>query len=635
MRVILISILTVGLIALSEISALSQCGPEFIYDSNDGRFSVTQIKGCAGLTVEICINGNFCSDGNVCFADYGDGNDGTFTSTYTYNTPGNYELRIIFPNPTPSDIINIEITDKTAPEFDLYACAGNTVRVDITDMQYDNYQINFGDGTQQMVPIGAPQVEHDYPNTNNRTVSVKGVDNNALDNCATATNAFTPITALPNPVISQLNVINSSDLALRYNLDPDIFYRLEIQPNGVGNFNFLKQLQNSQQRDTIRNLDLENSYYCFRIAAIDLCTNTATYSNIICSINLNLTIQDGANDLLWTTSTPSANFSVSRSVSNSNGNSTTDPFLNLAAADRFYSDTDITCNTQYCYTLYADYNGGRSTSARVCGTSLSTVPPNDVSDISIAVIENGYYLEWLPPTNALVDEYIIKKNGLRLGTTTETNFTDATTNADVGICYSIEVKDQCGNRSLQDKSACAILLMGTIAADNTISLSWNEYDGFANGVNSYRIEKYYSGALVATNNATTNTFSEVDSNPNEQIIVYRVLALPEGNVLPAAASNFITIIKPNNIYYPTAFTPDGNGQNDQFTVRGQFIVSYQLQIFNRWGEMIFASDNPDAAWDGTLNGKPVDEGTYIFNLDAVDLSGREIKKNGSFLLLRR
>lgn len=622
-------------VAIMPVDLFGQCAG-FPYSSNGGRFSVSEVKGCAGLTVEICITEPSC-DCVSCTCDiaFGDGAGDTFTHTYT--APGDYRLQVIFPNPTPSDFIDIQITDKVAPDFDLYACSGNTVQVDVTDSQYDTYQIDFGDGTQQNVPINSANTQHTYLNTNNKTIRVQGIDINALDNCAVATNSFTPRSTLPTALITQLNVLDESSLELRYNLEEDIFYRLEVQPNGSGNFNFLRQLDNATSRDTITNLSLSPGFYCFRIASLDLCTNTSTYSNSICSIDLSLTIQDGSNDIIWNTSSPSGQFNIARKITDNTGSTTTNPYQVVPGNDRFYSDQSLICNTNYCYFITANYNGGISKSNEQCGVATSTLTPNAVDNLSISVNDDGTIsLEWAEPANVVASQYSITKNGTGIATTDERLYTDTIANGnETSSCYTISIADECGNTNPDGIVACSILLQGSVGPDNTVTLDWDDYEGYFNGVNNYTIEKFYGGTAAGSRTSGVSEFSETDNNGNQQIISYRVIANPNDGNLTPSISNIITVIKPNNIYYPTAFTPDGNNSNETFSVKGQFIVDYSLQIFNRWGEMIYSTRDPDSGWNGQYNSKPQAEGTYIFNLEIIDLAGREIKRNGSFVLLRR
>ena len=63
-------------------------------------------------------------------------------------------------------------------------------------------------------------------------------------------------------------------------------------------------------------------------------------------------------------------------------------------------------------------------------------------------------------------------------------------------------------------------------------------------------------------------------------------------------------IKPAfTIYIPNAFTPNSDGINDGFRASGIGIKEFNMQIYDRWGNLIFESDDINKAWDGSVNGK--------------------------------
>ncbi len=64
------------------------------------------------------------------------------------------------------------------------------------------------------------------------------------------------------------------------------------------------------------------------------------------------------------------------------------------------------------------------------------------------------------------------------------------------------------------------------------------------------------------------------------------------------------------LFVPDAFSPDGNGTNDQFEIFGKYFKNFELTIFNRWGEIIFISTDSDNRWDGTYRGELMPIGTY-------------------------
>lgn len=70
------------------------------------------------------------------------------------------------------------------------------------------------------------------------------------------------------------------------------------------------------------------------------------------------------------------------------------------------------------------------------------------------------------------------------------------------------------------------------------------------------------------------------------------------------------------VHVPTAFTPDDDALNDGLKPILNFTpLDYTFSIFNRWGELIFSTDNTDAYWDGTFRGNKVADGLYTYKLN--------------------
>ena len=69
-------------------------------------------------------------------------------------------------------------------------------------------------------------------------------------------------------------------------------------------------------------------------------------------------------------------------------------------------------------------------------------------------------------------------------------------------------------------------------------------------------------------------------------------------------------ICPPGIFYPSIFTPNGDGDNDYMVVAGKYITEYDLTIFSRWGEIIFHTNDLFEYWDGTYLGEDMPEGVY-------------------------
>ena len=78
----------------------------------------------------------------------------------------------------------------------------------------------------------------------------------------------------------------------------------------------------------------------------------------------------------------------------------------------------------------------------------------------------------------------------------------------------------------------------------------------------------------------------------------------------------VTIKNPLNVWIPNSFTPNDDGLNDVFRVifNNNSVEEYSIHIFNRWGELMFYSEELDFEWDGTHNGEKVPNGTYIWKI---------------------
>jgi gliding motility-associated-like protein len=94
-------------------------------------------------------------------------------------------------------------------------------------------------------------------------------------------------------------------------------------------------------------------------------------------------------------------------------------------------------------------------------------------------------------------------------------------------------------------------------------------------------------------------------------------------------------IHPDFAVYPAnAFTPNGDGENDTFVVKGTGINSYNIKIFSRWGELIFESDDINDSWDGTYNGSPLPTGTYAYKINYQSMINIDYSVQGTVTIIR-
>ncbi|MBL0316290.1 MAG: gliding motility-associated C-terminal domain-containing protein [Flavobacteriales bacterium] len=70
-------------------------------------------------------------------------------------------------------------------------------------------------------------------------------------------------------------------------------------------------------------------------------------------------------------------------------------------------------------------------------------------------------------------------------------------------------------------------------------------------------------------------------------------------------------------FVPNTFTPDGDGYNEQFIPVANTLKEWEFEIFNKWGERVFYTTDESRGWDGNWNGKPCENGSYIWQITYV------------------
>ena len=99
-------------------------------------------------------------------------------------------------------------------------------------------------------------------------------------------------------------------------------------------------------------------------------------------------------------------------------------------------------------------------------------------------------------------------------------------------------------------------------------------------------------------------------------------------------------IKPINIedewflYVPNSFTPDDDRFNNTFEASTIGVQSLKIDIFNRWGEVVYQSNDSNFIWNGTYNNSIAPDGTYTYSIEFITDSGRNKTQLGHVNLLR-
>ena len=137
---------------------------------------------------------------------------------------------------------------------------------------------------------------------------------------------------------------------------------------------------------------------------------------------------------------------------------------------------------------------------------------------------------------------------------------------------------------------------------------------------SYQLNSINNASVIANPHHTTN---------------YKVVVTNQNNCI-ASDSVTIKVKFDDNLVLINAFSPNGDGVNDDFSFRKFADIFHlkELDIFNRWGEKVFASHDIEQGWDGSFKGKPQETGAYVYQALIVDYSGEEHLVKGNVNLIR-
>ena len=133
---------------------------------------------------------------------------------------------------------------------------------------------------------------------------------------------------------------------------------------------------------------------------------------------------------------------------------------------------------------------------------------------------------------------------------------------------------------------------------------------------------YKATELIATRNdmEIRYAFSEPGS--------YRVVCWVNSYECKPDSQEMKVNIAESYLRVPNVFTPDGNGQNDEFRVSYRSLKEFHIWVYNRWGKLVYESTDPAKGWDGTINGRDAAEGAYFYVIRA---KGTDAGKDAGFM----
>jgi gliding motility-associated-like protein len=146
------------------------------------------------------------------------------------------------------------------------------------------------------------------------------------------------------------------------------------------------------------------------------------------------------------------------------------------------------------------------------------------------------------------------------------------------------------------------------------------------GFNRYEWQPNYNVA----NQFLQNTSALVDKD-----VEYTIIAKNTVSGCQAIDKIIVRVVTDADIYIPNSFTPNNDGLNDLLRPLPIGITTFKyLNIYNRFGKLVFSTTLKNGFWDGKINGVTQNSGTYVFVTEGIDYKGRKVYKKGTINLVR-
>lgn len=562
-----------------------------------------------------------------------------------------------------------EVIRVDPPVANIFSCDGTsvTIQIGVNDVnQHNKYKIEWGDGSEDIVNVvdgTLPYEEtHTYSGALTRIAVTGSYVRSNIEVCTT------------NPVFDDPNIINSpvingltskeggAEISLK-NFTADKAFTVQVAEDLGNSYTWEDVGVASADIYTVTGLN-SDSKYCYRVITLDECGNEVP-SNIVCDLKLSAT-QSSSSDATIRWSLPSNPSGTPQQLELLKDVDGCDDCLNslplFSNLDDKFEDASLECGEVYNYQVTARYaieiNGNTefvtiasdkldvdplagTTKIIPNGLIQAGYPGNDDSMIKLVLLDNSDAAEYQFLHKSTTDDDFVD-----IGKSTANTFNDIAIQATSGeYCYKYRVEDACGIQSDLSPEFCTVFLS---YQGNT--LNWTDFS-FPNTIITstpaeYTVEAYNEdiGTFLPQyrTNDLTKGVGQLILNATNPTIKFRILAqqfvdIPGfTNFSIPSYSNTVEMPIPADIFIPSAFSPNGDGDNERYEIRSKFVESGTITIYDRWGSILFKDDLDGSGWDGTSpkSNVPVPGGNYTYRIDGVSLAGEPFSRNGILTLLK-
>jgi gliding motility-associated-like protein len=600
-------------------------------------FSVIDSQQCLNGNLFTFTNGSLIQYGSLSYLwDFGDGSNSSssnptkaFLKDSIYNvsliSESNYNCRDTFASqmtvfPSPKTDFTIDDSSKCL-RSNMFQFTNKSI-INSGSLSFD---WSFGDGSIS----ASTDASHAYKNYNTYEVKLVGnSDKGCMDSVSKKLIVF--------PMPDAQFVINDTNQCLTNN--EFIFTNTSTIPIGTNSFRWaFGDSDTSIQNDPIHTYDTNGVYQIVLIAESNsgcldsVATMVEVYPMPIADfIFTHPCLDDTVFFTDKSTIDASANlFSWSWDFGNSTTSSDQNPWTIYNNAGNYNVELTVQSN-HFCE---------RSITKQL--TVYEKVEPT-IIDFATVEYDTNIYIKWSPVLVGKPRLFELERatsyGGFQNLVNLNANITDYYDNNvyvdNYSYLYRIRVIDECNYISPYSNIGKTILLQVNDDEEFPI-LSWTAYEKWNAGVNRYMVEildeEFLSFKQIAVLQDTF--FIDTISKDNFSRYCYRITAFRSGDDVQSE-SNVACIPTPFNIWVPNAFTPNGDGLNPVFQVKGSFILDYHIDIYNRWGQRIYSSDDLKESWSGLYKGELLPAGHYYYSIIAKGTKGQSKQLSGTILLIR-
>ncbi len=612
-------------------------------------------------------------DGRTILNGYSTRTDTTVTTPGTYwIMQGGNEGGIVYVTCRSFEVIKTE-----QPDIRVSSCGARDITITFLNtpknQTHGGYRILWGDGNQNFIDgITASRFPFDVPHTystppTSQPQIVANYTRSGLTRLCPSTPYSFNVESNTPPKISELEGLTggTSNKITMVEGSEGKAYTLEQKPkNGNWTDTGKKITRNTGETfktETITGLN-PSTEYCFRLKAVDVCGTPIT-SNEVCTIIPKATLLSPAevkidwNNPLPTITRNIISYSENPTGANANSGSPVTP------TGTTFNYNQLVCNKKYNFQVTSEIGTGadlvKIKSPEIVVDPLNAPKPTPSTIGLVSVVNSDMISFNIFETSGLVsaDKYVFYRS--EGGTSNFTPVHESPDNRyeDKNVepskqqyCYKVAYKDKCGRESDLSPAYCSILLTSNMS--NT--LNWTPAAEITSVIKSvsYIIETIDENGNIIDADISTNLQENVrglienllNLNTNGEA-KFRVKGLIKMYLLVNGSlvelpfliySNTYTFITPAQLYIPTAFSPNSDGNNDTFAAKGRYIQEFNLEVYDRWGNVIFESKKLDDGWNGTTSDgvSPAPAGNYGFKIFGLDPAGQKFEKVGSVTLIR-